>query len=388
MKIIYNTLTFISLAIGLGSCSSDEPTPVTPDEPSTPRTVLVYIVAENNLSSQAPRDLQEMREASVAGHFGDSRLLVYYDIKNNEPELIEINSDGSTTTLKSYSNEVMSVTSQRLEEVIADSRAIALARKYGLIFWGHGTGYVQDGLPSTLSYGGEDKGNKSYWMNSTTMAQVLEKKNFDWIYFDCCFMACIETVYELRHATDYILASATELPGEGMPYHLTLRHLMPQDSDLPAAVFETYNYYNTTKSGYDRTCTMSLIKTEGLDNLAATVRQLYASGVTAPDDYIPQAFQTDYCHNRYGWSYYDLAHYINALSPDNAIFNDAFNQVVINAYATPRLWNDISLENHRGLSTLIIESSNDPNIAKYNYDQLAWWRDVVAARWNNNSDAI
>lgn len=375
-------LTIVSI-ITVSSCGGDEPDSGKA-EPQTPRTVLVYMVAENNLSSYARRDVNEMIEAAKSGHFGDSRLLVYYDAPSSDPRLFEITSSGETQDFRTYSNDVLSVNTDRLKEVIEDSRSFAPAQRYGIIFWGHGSGYVQNGITqiSTKSYGGEQIGDTTYWMNITSMAAALEGKKFDWIYFDCCFMAGIETAYELRNVTPYIIASATELPAEGMPYQRTLRHLMPYNSDLKGAASETFKYFDTEKSGFDRTCTISLIKTAGLDHLASITRSIYVSAPDLPGSYIPQAFQTDYGHKRYGWSYYDFEHYVAALAEGNASFRAAMDDVVMVAFATPKLWDDVVLSNHNGLSTLIVEKADDSNLDKYNYRDLSWWKDVVAYRFN------
>lgn len=390
MKYIRFTSLFTALALaaGMSSCGdkNDDPTPVKPDPGITeaPRTVLVYMVAENNLSYNSTKDINEMTQAALAGDLGDSRLIVYQDHKNNPPTLSEIKSDGSRDTIKIYDDATLSVDPKRLAEVITDSRSAAPARRYGIIFWGHGTGYVENEI-TPLSYGGETAGKASYWMKNTTLASALDGRGFDWIYFDCCFMSSIESVYELRHAADYIVGSATELPADGMPYHKTLRYLMPYDSDLTGAANSTFSHYDNFY-GASRTCTMSVIHTSALDNLAEAVRAVYTSTSGLPAGYEPQAFQTDNDRTKYGWEYYDLLHYAKALAGDNTAaltrLETAFSDAVISAYATPMLWNDVPLVNHNGLATLIVESTDSPLLDRFNYRELSWWRDVVAKRFD------
>lgn len=370
-------------ALLLAACShSDEPSPKT--EPSTPRTVLVYMVAENNLSYNSTKDIVEMTEAAKAGHFGDSRLMIYQDYTSGDPTLYEMTADGVLHEIKVYDNTTLSVDTRRLRQVIADSRKQAPAKRYGIIFWGHGTGYVEDGI-KPQSYGGEKVDGITYWMNNADMASALAGQGFDWIYFDCCFMASVETAYELRRSTDYIVGSATELPGDGMPYDKTLRYLMPYDSDLTGAARSTFDHYDA-KTLSSRTCTMSVIRTAGLDRLAQTMRRVFTTTRGLPEGYVPQAFQTDDDRRRYSWEYYDLLHYAEALAADDtalaAELKAAFDNVVIAAHATPKLWNTVSLANHHGLGTLIIESPDSPLLDKFNYRSLAWWTDVVAPRFN------
>lgn len=384
-KIFIPAIVIAAVVMIMTSCTyTEEPSPTPPIE--APRTVLVYMVAENNLSTSATKDIGEMATAALSGHLGDSRLLVYHDTYNNNPVLFEILPDGAHDTIRTYNNATMAVDTRRLKEVIDDTRASASAQRYGIIFWGHGSGYVQDGIEvKPQSYGGETINNISYWMNNTDMAAALEGQGFDWIYFDCCFMASIESVYELRHAADYIVGSATELPGDGMPYQSTLQYLMPLDSDLKAAARSTFDYYDN-RVGTNRTCTMSVIRTSALDALADVMREVFTTTCGLPADYKAQPFQTEWAQQKYGWEYYDMLHYAQALAGDNAELEErlktSFNEAVELTLATPMLWNSISLANHHGLATLIVEKGDNPLLDKFNYRELSWWRDVVSHRFN------
>lgn len=410
MKLRLHTY-LITIMAGLSSvmiaCGDKNSVEIPPEEKEAPRTVLVYMVAKSNLSSYSKNDLAEMRNAALAGDLGDSRLIVYCSDRDSLPRLWEIKADAPgefcRVKLREYSDDDLSVSGRRMEQVIEDVKFIAPARKYGLIMWGHGTGYVQDGIEkplieaqsinttvlgepviSTQSYGGESSGGRSYWMNTTTLAQVLDKKGFDWIYFDCCFMASVEVAYELRNAIDYIVASATELPAEGMPYHRTLKYLMPENSDLKGAAEETFNHFNEQEGIY-RTCTMSVTHVALMDNLAAASRAIFASDNQLPDDYRPQDFQTASDHRRNDWSYYDFAHYMRALAGEEGRlrenFEAAYSSAVIYKNETPFLWNSVSLANHNGLSTLILENGDDPELDKKGYRELSWWTDVVSVRF-------
>lgn len=400
----YLLLIMVCLLPAMISCDgkSHEPDPI-PVDPAAPRTVLVYMVAKSNLSSYSKNDLNEIRQAALNGDLGDSRLLVYCTDRDSLPRLWEIDPEANAycrVKLKEYDDDILSVNAERMEEVIQDMKELAPAHKYGLILWGHGTGYLENGVEevsaaplsvsaqsaiSPLSYGGESSLGRSYWMNTTSLARVLEGKGFDWVYFDCCFMAGVEVAYELRNVTDYIVGSVTELPGEGMPYNKTLKYLMTPELQLNEAAESTFNYFDL-QSDVNRTCTMSVIKTAALDRLAATSRDIFTAGTQLPGDYVSQDYQTLSDHRRYGWSYYDFAHYLLALAGDNPTLAEAFNAAMDEAVqykaATPYLWNSVALLNHSGLSTLIIQDASDSNIDSYGYRNLAWWKDVVSKRFD------
>ena len=73
---------------GCGSSSGDEPDPSPPVQRHT-RTVLVYMAANNNLSSYATADINEMI-AGASGIPAGSRLLVFRHHTDGTQRLIEI----------------------------------------------------------------------------------------------------------------------------------------------------------------------------------------------------------------------------------------------------------------------------------------------------------
>ena len=91
MKNIYPYFILLCcVALTLASCKKDEPAPPAPVDAS--RTVLVYMVANNNLGSSRfdAMDLEEMKTGAGKGYIGDGRLLVYHAPYNADPHLIEI----------------------------------------------------------------------------------------------------------------------------------------------------------------------------------------------------------------------------------------------------------------------------------------------------------
>lgn len=377
-RILYSLLTLCIIGC-LSSCS--EKNDDVPAVPAESRTVIVYMIADSNLSSYSNKDMDEIRKAAINGDLGNSNLLIYLDSYTKDPQLLRINQRGESEVLKDYDHSVMSVTAERMTQVLGDALKAAPAQAYGLILWGHATGWLQNGIEqpaaSTLSYGGE---RGRYWMNTTTLAGVLEQFSFDWVYFDCCYMGSVETAYELRHVTDYIIASPTELPAAGMPYDKTLKYLMPYESDLRGACMTTFYYYDKM-IGEDRTCTMSLIKTSALDKLAERVRGMYTSFDAIPAVSGVQRYTLDYpCY------YYDLEDYCMELATSPAatknqliqhsLIRSALDEAVLVNVATPFLWDIIPLTDHCGLSTFIIENQGDA--ATHNYTRLQWWKDVVA----------
>ncbi len=397
IKRLTHILFAVTFALLLYSCDSNE-TPKVDQKPCN-RTILVYMVANNSLGAGNfdNNDLQEMLDASLYNNFNGGRLIIYHAPCNHPPALIEI-SDGNVRQLKQYDSTPLSVSSQRMQQVIDDTKQIAPASEYGLILWSHSNGWLQNGIEPPLSQDefpqslikqrkesadkntlafGEDQGKS---MNITTLANVINDENFCFIYFDCCYMATIEVAYQLRHATPYIVASATEIPADGMPYNCNIPLLFAKKTMLKEVCANTFDFYNCQK-GLQRSCAISLIDTRHIDQLAQMTSKIYESQPLLPNDFIPQRFTLD--KNCY---YFDFGQYVEALSQtDTTFFNEwkaAIDKVVIYKAATPYMWNSLKINHHSGLSTYILDSFE--SASNKNYHQLQWWQDVAIKLWQNN----
>ena len=87
MKKIFALLIVSSL---FAACHHDD----AEEEPQTPeRTVLIYVAGENNLSSFANKDLEEMKTASKSLN-NKHRLIVYVDQASSTPPFFARIKDG------------------------------------------------------------------------------------------------------------------------------------------------------------------------------------------------------------------------------------------------------------------------------------------------------
>lgn len=392
----YIHIALIALVTMVTSCKSDdEPTP--PDE-QTNRTILVYMAANNSLGDYGfdADDITEMTEAVADGALQGGRLLVYRTDYKGVSKLVELTKKGRKE-IKTYGDDgLSSVHGTRMLNVINDARKAAPSDDFGIILWSHGMGWLQNGIndpdfptsspkaalqTAAESAAGALPGKKRTWgeerdkkMNITTLAQVLEKVHPDFVYFDCCYMASVEVAYQLRNSTPYIVGSATELIAEGMPYRLTLPYLFaPGEPDLTGAARATFSYVDSKTDPEQRTCTMSVISTAGMTDLALAARDIHAaSASTWPLDYEPQAFMLEQ-----SCTYFDLDHYMQALCDRlddgetlRARWNRALQNVVMYSAATPYLWNSLPLDAHCGLSTYILR--NQSYASNFNYNKLEW----------------
>lgn len=386
-KILRNYLCVIisALTATIAGCSGDEPQP----EPAPPqhvgRAVLVYMAADNSLGidhqysdryvpAADSEDLKEMQAAVAAGHTADNRLLVYRAAADGSDALYEMTANG-LVSLKKYTDAATPVSIARMSEVLDDFETLAPANKHALVLWSHGNGWDNNGYddPDDIRRTwGEHQGKK---MNITALRTALEGRDLEYIYFDCCYMATVEVAYELRHTTPRIVASASELPRAGMPYDKTVRYLMRGADGLTDAARTTFEHYNAMPDAVDRTCTISVINTAGLDRLAAATAAIY-DHTPLPH---PGLNVTNYRDNsRRGYSI-DFGEYVAALAADASVSTDDFelalSSSIIYAAATDRLWNDYVIYHHSGLATYVFNSAAD--FDSRGYPELQWATDVV-----------
>lgn len=395
-RLLYVALCAV-LAMITTNCNDEpdpDPTPNGKNE-TVHRTILVYMAAYNSLGSAEADtgDIDEMLEAARNDDFNGGRLLLYHADLTGNTVLSEVTADGLKELVDYNSDGLSSVSAARMRKVIADAKSLAPADEYGIILWSHGDGWLQDGIDETASTSAQQSpgikafgSERGYKMNITTLADVLDGENFAFVYFDCCYMASIEVEYELRHVTPYIVGSSCELPVDGMPYNQNLRCLFADEADLVGSARNTYNLYMNTISdnGFWQTCTMSVVRTAGLENLAAATKRIYEQADSCmPEDYKPQKFMTTTtCY------YYDFGHYIKALASDQDYLDwqAALNDCIVYSVATPTIWQQVKIESYSGLSTYIFTSESDAIAQRKNYATLSWYDDVASALFSHQTN--
>jgi len=240
-KHIFYTVMVMAMVM-MTACSSDDdayefaqPMPAKGESRAVARsrTVLVYMAGRNDLAEMVNDDLSEMKQGSKCLG-SDDNLLVFVRRDKSErlPWLARIK-NGEVTDSVSLSD--MGITSSDGENRASDpvvmegvmryafSHYPAMDGNYGLVLWGHGSGWLmKDEVKCARSRAfGVDCGEAGdgLWINIPTMAHILKSvPHLKFIMADCCNFMCLEVLYELRNVCDYIIGSPAEIPGQGAPY--------------------------------------------------------------------------------------------------------------------------------------------------------------------------
>lgn len=292
-------LTLASVLLLFSACSSDDTADFT--NTKSTRAVMVYMAGENSLTLTnnnrfLNNDLKEIVEGSKY-LANDQRLFVFVDSLGTNrnykgtPYIIEVHG-GQIYNRKEFSSDFSSVDPTRFREIISWMTNNIPANGYGLVLWGHATGWIvePDSIATTGSsprraYGldtNEDLGSENEtWLNITQMAQVMKGlPKMDFIFGDCCHMISAETGYELRNVTDYLIGSPAEIPGNGAPYDKMVPQLFKNGSELYRGIIDTYydhyteDFKNISKPWKGYSVPLAVIDTRYIAQLAQATRDV------------------------------------------------------------------------------------------------------------------
>ena len=255
--------SILAAALLLTACHKDKK-----EEPKQPATqsVLVYIAGDNNLFDFVMDDVKQMMEGSQQ-LAKDCNLLLFVDQKGKLPYFMKVEK-GDTVRIETLKEEVKTSNAETLKMAMNWMTENYEAKNYGLVLWGHADGWLiwkKELSRPRQSYGQDG----TEWMNIPDMARALSTlPHLRFIFADCCCFQCVESAYELRNVTDYLIASAAEIPGEGAPYQTVIPALFSQRDDFYQLAADAY--YQQVSYGFQEP--IAVVKTSEMQNLADATR--------------------------------------------------------------------------------------------------------------------
>lgn len=383
MKKIIKSLGFFIAAIVFGtafsSCANDEPE----NNSAKERLVLIYAVAANNLQINLKYDMQEILDVAPKLNLKNNKVLVYSVVNSGECLLQELqkNKKGAYefVTVKEFEELPLSTSEERISDVMSYVASNYDYPKKGLVLWSHADGWLpwDQSTPSDVgvqddkrkSFGWDNYKGSTYKTNITALADAIPADMFDFIWFDCCYMANIETVYQLRDKTDYVVGSVLEIANDGMPYDLTMPYLLRPDADLKAAALEFYSFYVESFIAVS----VSIIDTSQLYNLADVTREIFLTGTPAPSLANIQTYQRNLAVK-----FYDMGQLLRSytdVSPGlETALDEAFDKAVTYKLISDRDFNNkvINTADYSGLSMHNYTDSGSSN--ETFYQTLDWFK--------------
>ncbi len=338
------------------------------------KSVIVYMVANNDLSSTAEKNLSSMLEGYLPAQ---DNLLVYYHVPTGNPLLLRLYKDETGAPVQDTVYRFPSQNSadpKSLENTLKITKTMFPAQEYGLILWSHASGWLPKGYYAKV---------RSFGLDGTTEMDFIELVSslpfkFNFVLFDACLMGGIEVAYELKDLADYVIASPTEVMSDGFPYAKIMEYIFKTPMELESVAEEYFNYYNE-QSGLDRSATISVVKTSELDEVAAQAKRLfenYGSGGNLNAIRIDTTAVQKYYRSNKHW-FYDFQGMMKQLAGDGADdFINALNEAVIYKASTPNfLGTKIDKDKFSGLSTYIPSPKADSTLLDY-YSKFRWNKDT------------
>lgn len=388
MKLLKCIWSLLVPLVMFSSCS-DEPEP---EPESGRRLILIYAVAANSLQGDLRNDTREILSVAPQLDLKHNVVLMYSVDYSNECKLQILEQNPETkkyqfTTIQEFPELPLSTSPQRIREVMdyVNDNYIEYEKK-GLVLWSHATGWLPapNGDTPAMTYEesrrksfGSDKypnsNSPSYETNINLLSEAIPEGMFDFIWFDCCYMANIETVYQLRNHADYIVGYVEEIGAAGMPYDKTMPYLLQGDANLVGAAMMVYDYYD--RAGMS--APVSIMATENLENLAKVASDIFHTGEAPADLSYIQNYTRSWL-TKDGIYFYDMKQLLESYSGLDAAMvaelNAAMDNVVVfkvfSDYPVPGP--QIEAEHYSGLSMHNFKDNGSFN--NNFYKELDWYK--------------
>jgi hypothetical protein len=366
----------LAMALTLFSCKKAETEEIVVVK--RPKTVLLYMVANNNLSYDAENSISRLQNGYIPAEEGN--LLVYKHCAGMDPVLLHIKKGEEGTVVADTAYRFpprVSATKSALTQALNVTQALFPADSYGLILWSHGTGWIPP-LASSSSAAQEVSGSapqRTFGLDGKVeleirdLAQAIPYK-LSFMLMDACFMGGIETAYEVKDSVDYYIGSPAEILTESFPYHKIMQHIFKSTPDYAAVCKEYYDYYNA-KSGAERSATVALMDCSKLAEVAEVAKRVfdqYGERIASLDLSLLQP----YFRGSSSKYFYDLKDLVDAIADASlsAEFAAALERAVPYKATTP-YFIELPIRSFCGVSTYVPGNPADTKLADY-YKQYKW----------------
>lgn len=374
-----SSVLFFIMMLFISSCAKPDYVSINHD-----MSLFAFIISDNNLDDHTDyieNDLVNGLKGCPVG----TELFLYIDRQNEQPSLRHLllleSGQIGVKTIAQY-NEQCSTLPQVFLEVLNTMISQSSGRRYGMIYWSHGSGWLPGVSPDntslirTRALGADGV----YSMDIDNLDNVLSDAGAPlFMVMDACFMGSVEVAYSLRNSSDYLIASSAETLGAGFPYHLMLPELVKGHTESFKHALDIYLDYCYTDYYGDGTISgmASLIDCSQVESLASAYKSVLEHSKDIIDKDSIQAFDCSYPH-----LYYDLDNYVHSITDDSIsldLFEKQLEKTVVHKVSTPSVFTQtggrdsmLAIKSYSGLSTYIPGSSP---VYDYAYMQTEWYKD-------------
>ena len=374
-----------------------------PHEDKTPPQTIIFYMAGTHLGSYFRTNREAIKSALNQNIQGKSRVVILYQNTKNEAELKELYfQDGlcqekvlATYTLPAQMNAT------DMGYILSDIISQTPSKSHSLIIGSHGLGWIPIGAEPQGSaaqlgmkkadvltheelwerkgdvvtrYLGEDSCPQNRF-DVTDLAQALTSTGvkMEYILFDACFMANVESIYDLRNNAKYIVGSPCEIMGAGFPYANIMPELLKGEGisyDLNA-VCRIFNEDYAANPGYSGT--IALFDCAQMDGLAQAMKRVNNAD---KKEYKQSSIQT--YEGLSPHVFFDLGDYVDKMCADEeakSAFNAQLNRTVLSKYTLDSFLSMYGTSGKYRINVFTGMSTSAPSpLYRSAYEQTSWYK--------------
>ena len=366
MKNLNHLLLFTAIAL-FAACSSNhgedgrKEAPEDIVEPDMAETTLLiympYTGPANDLTDELQANLTQIRQVIRANKgMGNDKVIAFISKNEKTSHLIQyhyshLRDKTVSDTLMTYDNTQLDFTSSSIiKEIATRAKTAAPAKEYAMIIGCHAMGWVKksglNGIATRLFGGNASR----YQMENAELPKGLSDAGIGklkFLLFDDCYMANIESAYEMRSCTHKFIGSTCEVMSAGLPYQDMFKYLLGTP-DYEKAIQAFHNFYSTSSNPYG---TLSLIDCDKLDAMAAVMKKVNATTPALTASEVTKLQRYDNFRNAV---FFDLGDYLSRRCVSNeallAEAQAALEQLVPVKVNTP---NYVTWDSSTGTNTIL-----------------------------------
>lgn len=408
----------LSLMLSFSSCSGE----AEDVESVNKQTILVFMpwaggtgVGSSGLYSFLLQNIDSISQGiKDQKGLNNTRIMLFLSESYDNSILYDLQYDESTKSVKrvpvkNYDGTFYN-SAEGLAELLNEVKTRTNALNYAMIIGSHGCGWTyasdwinypyrakgQLGATSTattenfsgIQFGPDPNNPKTRFFGSVSTKDLaldietlaagikLSGIKMQYILFDACYMGNVETAYELKDATNYLLASSSEILGTGLPYRTLWKYLNSATPNYENIVSSTVNFYKNTKNPYSN---LAAIDCRQMDNLASVMKDINSQykldstisldSIQPLDGFAPNLF-------------FDMKVYVDSLHPSGYLKEQFTNQLKATVKAAQSTENVITyisspdgirlkVKNYCGLS---ISDPSQHSVAIKGKEKTGWWK--------------
>ena len=401
----------ISLAMTFTSCSEE----AFDTDSVNKQTILVFYPWTGSQSSTGLLGYLQNNIDSICDGIIDrkglnnSRVLVFLSDKYNHSTLYDLQYNATTKSvdrvpLKEYEGASYA-SAEGIADILNEVKTKASALNYALIVGVHGCGWTyasdwsrypyyarpsvtrpRDNNFSGILFGPDPNAPLTRFFGSVSLAEnamdistlaegIRESElKMQYILFDACYMSNIETAYELKDVTNYMIASGSEIMAAGLPYRSMWSYLNSATPNYSGIVSTSVNFYKNSSAPF---CNLAAIDCRQVEKLAGVMKDINA------EYQLSASVSLDSIQHLDGFRpnlFYDLETYVDSLHPSGYLLDQFKSQLKLTikasdhtdeAYTCIYSSDSFKIKNYCGIT---ISDPSQHSVAIKGREKTGWWK--------------